>query len=192
MTRRMLCGGLLAAFVLLTGCSSAPSPPAPTVAETEKEIPTESPAPVEQAVEPLPPAESVHPSPTQEPEEISFDDLNLQLQPNVAFRPWMLTDRAHELDGRVVQIAGYMLPDTKQKGIGEFVLLRNTECKFGPGGQPDHLLAVTMNKGLTTFFRGSPIQVEGTLKISPYQGPEGITWYIYELNDAEKLTTMRR
>lgn len=125
-------------------------------------------------------------------EEISFDDLNLQLQADVVFRPFMLTDRARELDGRQVRISGYMLPYTQREGITNFVLLRNTECKFGTGGQADHLINVTMDEGGETSYRASPIQVDGRLEIAPYQGPDGNTWYIFELNAARDIVTLRR
>ena len=125
-------------------------------------------------------------------EEISFDDLNLQLQADAVFRPWMLSDRARELDGQRVRIAGYMLPHTKTEGIDSFVLLRNTECKFGPGGQADHLINVTLRDDVTTIFRTSPIEVEGTIAVEPYEGPDGNTWCIFNLNDANKVTVVRR
>jgi hypothetical protein len=125
-------------------------------------------------------------------EEISFDDLNLQLQADAVFRPWMLTDRARELDGKQVRIAGYMLPHTKVEGIESFVLLRNTECKFGPGGQPDHLISVTLRDDVTTVFRTSPIEVEGTIAIAPYEGPDGNTWCIFNLNEGDHVTVVRR
>jgi len=113
--------------------------------------------------------------------DISFDDIKLPIQEDIVFRPFMLTDRVRELDGKRIRISGYMLPDTKTRGITEFVLLKNTECKFGPGGQADHLLSVKMVAGEDTRFRDDPISVEGTLTIKPFQGPDGNTWSIYDL-----------
>ena len=113
--------------------------------------------------------------------DISFEDIRLPIQEDMVFRPFMLTDRARELDGKRIRISGYMLPDTKTRGITEFVLLKNTECKFGPGGQADHLLSVKMIPGEDTRFRDDPISVEGTLIIKPFQGPDGNTWSIYDL-----------
>ena len=125
------------------------------------------------------------PPPSGRPSEgvvdISFEDIRLPIQEDMVFRPFMLTDRARELDGKRIRISGYMLPDTKTRGITEFVLLKNTECKFGPGGQADHLLSVKMIPGEGTRFRDDPISVEGTLIIKPFQGPDGNTWSIYDL-----------
>ena len=112
---------------------------------------------------------------------ITFDDLNCGMQADIVFRPWMLTERVKELDGQRVRIAGYMHPDAKQKGITEFILLRNTECKFGPAGQADHLIQVRLDPGITTSFTTSPIEVVGQLTFKPFNGPDGNTWAIFEM-----------
>jgi hypothetical protein len=123
-----------------------------------------------------------------EAEKITFEDLNLGLQADVVFRPFMLTDRAKELDGTSVSLAGYMHGAVASKsGIKEFVLLRNLECKFGPGGQADHLAQVILGSGVTTSFSPSPIKVEGKLKVEPFEGPDGNTWAIYRLEEARVL-----
>ncbi len=113
--------------------------------------------------------------------DISFDDIDLPMQEDMVFRPFMLTDRARELDGKRIRIHGYMLPDSKTKGIKQFVLLKNTECKFGPGGQADHLVNVLMVDGNDAKYREDPVSVEGTLTIKPFIGPDGNTWSIYDL-----------
>jgi hypothetical protein len=113
--------------------------------------------------------------------DISFEDIRLNMQPDIVFRPLMLTDRAKELEGRRIRISGFMLADAQTRGIKQFVLLKNTECKFGPGGQADHLINVMMNDDQTTFFRREAVHVEGVLKINPYTGPDGNTWSIFDL-----------
>jgi hypothetical protein len=115
------------------------------------------------------------------PERISFDDLNCGMQADIVFRDWMLTDRVKELDGQVVRVAGYMHPDVKQKGITEFILLRNTECKFGPSGQADHLIRVKLDPGVTTSFSSKPVEVLGKLTVNPFMGPDGKTWSIFDM-----------
>lgn len=114
--------------------------------------------------------------------EITFDDINLKMQPDVAFRPWMMTDRARELDGQRVRISGYIFAGLEQfSGIKEFVLIRNKECKFGPGGQADHLVRIYLDKEVTTSYTDKVVTVLGTLKVNPYQGPDGNTWSVYDL-----------
>jgi hypothetical protein len=123
--------------------------------------------------------------------QISFDDLNCSMQADIQFRPWMLTDRVKELDGKRVRIAGYMNPTDKQKGITEFILLRNTECKFGPSGQADHLIQVKLNKGVTASYSIGPLEVVGTLVVNPYTGPDGNTWSIFDMT-GESAKPLRR
>ena len=57
------------------------------------------------------------PPPSGRPSEgvvdISFEDIRLPIQEDMVFRPFMLTDRARELDGKRIRISGYMLPHTK-------------------------------------------------------------------------------
>ena len=80
------------------------------------------------------------------------------MQPDIVYRPWMLTDRAKELDGRTVRVSGYMWGGSDRfAGLKEFILLRNTECKFGPGGQFDPGQAA----------RGSYYQRDGNKRYRP-------------------------
>ena len=138
------------------------------------------------------------PTPTTRPDQgdaasvqvIAFEDIQLPIQADIVFRPFMLTDRVKDLDGQRIRIDGYMLPDSKTRGITQFVLLKNTECKFGPGGQADHLLNVEMVEGPTAEFRDDPITIEGVLTINPFQGPDGNTWSIYDLA-CEKIEKFR-
>lgn len=121
-----------------------------------------------------------------EAEKISFDDLVIGLQADVVFRPWMMGDRPKELDGKKVRISGFMHAGAEPVKTKEFVLLRNLECKFGPGGQADHLAQVYMKPGITTNYPGKdPIKVEGTLKIEPFEGTDGNTWSLYKIVDSE-------
>lgn len=125
-------------------------------------------------------------------EVITFDDLILGMQPDMVFRDFLLTDRARELDGKKVRLVGYMDGGVSQtKGIQEFVLLQNTECKFGPGGQADHLVRVLMKGGATADYTLNALQVEGVLKINPYNGPDGNTWSVYDLI-GEQVKSIRK
>jgi len=110
------------------------------------------------------------------------------MQVDVVFRPFMLNenDRVKELEGKKISIVGYMHGgQAAQKGIKEFIILKNTQCKFGPGGQADHLANVILRADHSTHFTPSPVKIEGTLKIEPFQGPDGNTWSIYRLDDAQ-------
>jgi len=132
-----------------------------------------------------PPADRT-PSRPGEAEKITFEDLNLGMQADVVYRPFMLENsRAKELDGKRVSLSGYMSGGVATtRNIKEFILLRNKECKFGPGGQADHLAQVYLKPGQTTDFTSGAVKVEGRLKIEPFEGPDGNTWSIYRLEDA--------
>jgi hypothetical protein len=152
--------------------------------------------PVEQTAAPKPlPSDLAKPKPPPadrapvrpgDAEKITFDDLNLGMQADIVFRDFMVSDRVKDLDGKRISIVGYMHGgQAAQRGIKEFVLLKNTQCKFGPGGQADHLANVILRADTSTGFTPSPIKVEGTLKLEPFQGPDGNTWSIYQLEDAQ-------
>jgi hypothetical protein len=120
-----------------------------------------------------------------EAEKITFDDIIIGVQADVVFRPWMLTERVQELEGQRVSIPGFMYGGVeKQSKLKDFVLLRNNQCKFGPGGQSDHLAKVVLRAGRTVDFTAEPLNVEGTLRVAPFTGTDGNTWAIYELDDA--------
>lgn len=122
---------------------------------------------------------------------ISFDDLNIGMQVDARFRPQMLEydgGRVKELFGRKIVVAGYMNPTDTLRGVTEFILLRNLECKFGPGGQADHLVHVLMDEGLTTEFTDKVVYVEGVLSLNPFPTDEPVTWSIYDVQ-ATKVST---
>ncbi|MCI0361655.1 MAG: hypothetical protein L0211_24490 [Planctomycetaceae bacterium] len=119
-------------------------------------------------------------------QKVTFDDLNLGMSQDMVFRPFLLTDRVKELDGARVRITGFIhAAAASSKRIEKFVLLKNTECKFGAGGQADHLAMVYLTKGQTTNYQLEAIKVEGTLVVKPYEGTDGNTWSVYDLTDAK-------
>ena len=197
----MYLAALVAGFslVMLSGCgdqviapvvaaqrvAAAPSDPKPT-SEAGEPKPTE-PKPAEKPAGVQRPKADRTPSRPGDAEKITFEDIVLGMQADMVFRPFLLTDRAKELDGKRVSISGFMYGGVeagRQRNIKEFLLLRNKECKFGPGGQADHLAQVFLEPKHTTEFTLQPVKVEGTLKIEPYEGSDGNTWSIYRLEDA--------
>ena len=201
----LLCVAWLGA---LAGCgqpqSAAQSPAIVTAAVTPSEPAEQSPPAAQlQPAEPAaaqaaaPPAASSEASKGQRPpadrapsrpgdaEKITFEDLNLGMQADTVFRDFM-ADPVKELIGKRVSLVGYMHGgQAAQRGIKEFILLKNTQCKFGPGGQADHLANVLLKTDHSVTFTPSPVKVEGTLKLSPFQGPDGNTWSIYTIEDAQ-------
>lgn len=120
-----------------------------------------------------------------DPIKITFDHIILGMQADIPFRPWMMNDEVKELEGQRVSITGVMYGGVeKTKGNKNFVLLRNKECKYGPGGQADHLAKVDLKPGNTIDFTTETVRVEGKLKVEPFTGEDGNTWSIYVLEDA--------
>ncbi|MDX1948241.1 MAG: hypothetical protein SFU86_22815 [Pirellulaceae bacterium] len=152
-----------------SACESAPTKPAetPTAPKGKR-----------------PPADRT-PRRPGEAEKITFDDLNLGMAADMVFRPFLLTDRVKELDGQRVSILGFIHAGADRKKAKEFVLLKNTECKFGKDGQADHLAMVYLAPGVTTDFTTDAIKVEGVLKVKPFEGADGNTWSVYDLQEAK-------
>jgi hypothetical protein len=111
---------------------------------------------------------------------ITFDDLQLDMKEDTVFRSSMLTDRVKQLDGQRVRIRGFIFPSIfQQNGITSFPLVKNTQCKFGPGGIAHHIIMIDLQPGLSTSYTVRPIAVEGVLTVRPWTGPDGNTWTIY-------------
>jgi predicted small lipoprotein YifL len=118
-----------------------------------------------------------------DPEKITFDDLILGMQADMVFRPFMLTDRAKELEGKRVRLSGDMLPGVSKK-VKEFIILRNNKCLYGKGGQADHVALVLMKGGHSIEYTSKTVRIEGKLKIEPVNGDDGNTKHLYVLEDA--------
>jgi hypothetical protein len=203
----------LAGFLCLAGCGhpTAASPiasaidPEPAVEPSNAHVAEIPPAAAaaesndHAAVTETPPSHAAPPVAGQRPpadrtptrpgdaEKITFEDLNLGMPADVVFREFMLENsRAKELEGKRISIVGYMHGGSvSQQGIKKFILLKNTQCKFGPGGQADHLADISLRADTSIKYTPSPIKVEGTLRIEPFQGDDGNTWSIYRLENAQ-------
>ena len=96
----------------------------------------------------------------------------------------MLSDDIKQLDGQVVKIRGYMWPSFQQSDIKAFVLLLNTQCKFGSAKDPLWCnIRVTMADGKGADFGIKPMTVEGKLNIDLLKG-DSYDISIYSMEDA--------
>ena len=147
------------------------------------EAPAEKPKPTESAG--TRPKADREPTKPGDPEKITFDDLIIGIPADTVFRPFMLSDRAKELEGKKVRLTGEMYGAVAgTEKLKEFIILRNKECKYGPGGAADHVADVKMKEGHTARYKGGTTRVEGTLRIAPLSGADGNTKHIYVLEDA--------
>lgn len=125
---------------------------------------------------------------TQEPpaatELIGWDALDIGMQADVVYRPFFLQNnpRTDSLNGKRVRIGGFIHGGVaRPNNLQEFILLKNNRCKYGPGGQADHLIRVFVKKGVRVDFTTKMVYVEGVLTLHPDQGPDGNTWSLYDL-----------
>jgi len=114
--------------------------------------------------------------------DITFDDIKFDMRKGEPFARRMLTDRIEQLHGRAIRIRGYILPSFRQRGITEFVLVRdNLECCFGPGAALFDCIVVHMEAGRDVSYTVRPVTVEGTFAIEELTGVDGIHLAIFRI-----------
>ncbi len=115
-------------------------------------------------------------------EDITFDDLALEMPAGTLFSPDLLTERVKELDGQDVRLRGFIYAGGvfQSTGIKSFPFVMNTQCKFGPDGLAYCVILVELAEGVTTDFTTYPVTVEGTLTVRPFNSG-GFTWSVYHL-----------
>ena len=119
-------------------------------------------------------------------EDISFDDIKFEMEKGGDFERSMLGKKIEDLVGQRIRIRGYILPSFKQKGIKQFVLVRdNMECCFGPGAALFDAIIVRMAPGKTTSFSVRPVAVEGTFSVQEIRGLDGKHLAIYAMTAEE-------
>ncbi|MEX0936256.1 MAG: DUF3299 domain-containing protein [Pirellulales bacterium] len=110
----------------------------------------------------------------------TFDDIKFEMEKGAPFDRSLLTEDVKKLFGRKIRIRGYILPTAQQKGIEQFVLVRdNMECCFGPGAALYDCILVDMAKGKSASFTVRPVLVEGTFELREIKGPDGNHLAIY-------------
>jgi hypothetical protein len=124
------------------------------------------------------------PSPQEPPavEPITFERLDIGMEPDSVYQPWMMKHAVKVLDGKPVRIRGFMHGAVFQRNnIRTFHLMREKECPFGPGGQAHHAIEVEMQGKRRANFTTDEITVEGIFSIRPITGENGNTWSLYHL-----------
>lgn len=115
--------------------------------------------------------------------EITFDDLKLPLEKGEPFDRGILPPVVDALQGQRVRIRGYILPSFQQRGITQFVLVRdNMECCFGPGALLHDCVVVRMRPGKSADFSIRPVAVAGSFRIEELKGPDGKHLAVYAID----------
>lgn len=163
---------ILSAALTTVGCGrQVPELPAATASSAR---PSES-----------PPAAASAPA---EPARVSWDQLDIGIQAESKFEPWMMTTLIKSLEGQTVRITGFMHGGIAVKeGIREFILLRNIDCPYGRQGEAHHVIMVQLAADERTKYSQQALSVEGVFRIRPYDGPDGSTWSLYALDEARVI-----
>ena len=115
--------------------------------------------------------------------EITFDDLKLPLEKGEPFDRAILPPAVDALQGQRVRIRGYILPSFQQRGITQFVLVRdNMECCFGPGALLHDCVVVRMRPGKSADFSIRPVAVAGSFRLEELKGPDGKHLAVYAID----------
>jgi hypothetical protein len=179
-----LLGGLTLAC--LAGCGSKPA--GATLNDAASTNMTDAPEPA--AAENTPPRPKLPPGAKTVAQERAgnksydktFDDIRFDIKPGDPFRRDMLPPAITALSGQRIRIRGFILPTAQQRGIKQFVLVRdNQECCFGPGAALYDCILIEMQPGKTTEFSIRPVAVEGTFDINEIMGPDGMHLAIYRI-----------
>jgi hypothetical protein len=117
------------------------------------------------------------------PYDKTFDDIRFEMKPEEPFRRAMLTPAIEQLSGQRIRIRGFMLPTAQQRGIREFVLVRdNQQCCFGPGAALFDCILVEMQPGQSAAFSIRPVAVTGKFAVNEFDGPDGRCLAIYHMD----------
>ena len=99
--------------------------------------------------------------------QLSFDDVEFEMEKDEEFDRDMLTPAINDMQGKRISIRGFILPNgTKQSGNKKFILVRdNQECCFGPGAALYDCVLVKLKDGHEVDFTVRPVTVEGVFQL---------------------------
>ena len=114
--------------------------------------------------------------------DLTFDDVEFDIEKDADFERSMLTDEIEALDGKEIIIRGFILESYQLKNIKEFVLVRdNQECCFGPGAYIYHNMQVEMVGDARAEYSLRPVTIRGKFTIKPWIGPDGKCYSVYHI-----------
>jgi hypothetical protein len=180
---------MVAALAMTSGCGTGPVVATSGAAsETGRIDPGVASSALKGSQVPRPGAKTVAlPAAGDRPYDKTFDDVRFGMKSEETFRRTMLTPAIEQLSGQRIRIRGFMLPTAQQRGIKQFVLVRdNQQCCFGPGAALFDCILVEMQPGQTAAFSIRPVAVTGKFAVSEFDGPDGRCLAIYHM-DAEAV-----
>lgn len=125
-------------------------------------------------------------SASNEPLQLTFDDLVFPMDKNDHFQRSMLSKDHDRLNDRRIRISGYIRPSARQTGLDKFVFVRdNMQCCFGPGAALFDCILVKMADGKATDYTVRPVTIEGDFYIKEFTGPNGKTWAVFRMKNGQ-------
>src|SRR5450432_848973 len=149
---------VLSLAVALSGCGTRASSPSAAASQVGRVDPTVASTAIAGSSSPALPLRpgaktAALPAAGDRPYDKTFDDIRFEMKPEEPFRRAMLTPAIEQLSGERIRIRGFMLPTAQQRGIREFVLVRdNQQCCFGPGAALFDCILVEMQPGQSAAF----------------------------------------
>ena len=97
------------------------------------------------------------------------------LQPEEGAVDQLVPPAAHELEGEKVFIKGYLYPGRRQRGITEFLLVRDQgDCCFGGNPRITDRIQVRLAPGLTVAYHTGLYKLAGTFHVDANPGNEAV------------------
>jgi hypothetical protein len=89
--------------------------------------------------------------------------------------------KVRELDGKWVELTGYMLPINETQNITRFVVIQSLwGCCFGQTPDVNHVIVVNMEPGKVVDFYPDPVKIVGRFNVGETR-EEGFLVSIYQL-----------
>jgi hypothetical protein len=90
-------------------------------------------------------------------------------------------DNIQQLNGKLVEVTGFMMPINYTQNIKNFILIQSLwGCCFGQAPAPNHIIVVNMQEGKTVDFYPDPVRVIGTFSVGETR-EEGYLVSIYQV-----------
>ncbi len=99
----------------------------------------------------------------------------------------VIPENVRQLDGKWVEITGFMLPINEIKNITRFIVIQSLwGCCFGQTPDVNHVIVVTMEPGKSVEFYPDPVRVVGRFSVGETR-EEGYLISIYCLEASQVL-----
>ncbi len=109
------------------------------------------------------------------------------LEPAEGDPPDAIPDAARSLDGRDVLLKGYMYPGSRQRGIVQFLLVRDQgDCCFGGNPKIADRVLVELADPRGIEFTPRLVKIAGRFRVRPAGAPDAGGGVLYQIEAAER------